>query len=87
MVNRQCMPVQLICHTKPYKNRNFQIDGASRYFGVNFGNALSSGMFCFRVWASVLSWAGVWVEPGKVNGGKRAVVASVKGYKVDTCGA
>ena len=26
------MPVQLICHTKPYNNRNFQIDGTSRYF-------------------------------------------------------
>ena len=25
---------RLICHTKPYNNRNFQIDGASRYFGV-----------------------------------------------------
>ena len=23
---------------------------------------------------------------GRLNGGKRAVVASVKGYKVDTCG-
>ena len=34
MVNGQGMPVQLICHTKPYNNRNFQIDGASRYFGV-----------------------------------------------------
>ena len=28
------MPIQLICHTKPGNNRNFQIDGASRYFGV-----------------------------------------------------
>ena len=34
MVNGQGLPVQLICHTKPYNNRNFQIDGASRYFGV-----------------------------------------------------
>ena len=34
MVNGQGTPVQLICHTKPYNNRNFQIDGASRYFGV-----------------------------------------------------
>ena len=30
--------------------------------------------------------AGEWVELGKANGGKRTVVASVKGYKVDTCG-
>ena len=30
--------------------------------------------------------AGVWVELGKANGGKRAVVAKVKGYKVDTSG-
>ena len=28
MVNGQGLPFQLICHTKPYKNRNFQIDGA-----------------------------------------------------------
>ena len=34
MVNGQGLPVQLICHTKPYNNRNFQIDGASQYFGV-----------------------------------------------------
>ena len=34
MVNGQGLPVQLICHTKPYNNRNFQIDGASWYFGV-----------------------------------------------------
>ena len=34
MVNRQDMPTQLICHTKPYNNRNFHIDGTSRYFGV-----------------------------------------------------
>ena len=30
--------------------------------------------------------AGVWVELGKANGEKRAVVVKVKGYKVDTCG-
>ena len=40
---------------------------------------------------TVIVWignvAGVWVELGKANGGKRAVVAKVKGYKVDTCGA
>ena len=39
---------------------------------------------------TVIVWignvAGVWVELGKANGGKRAVVASVKGCKVDTCG-
>ena len=39
---------------------------------------------------TVIVWmgnvAGVWVELGKANGGKRAVVAKVKGYKVDTCG-
>ena len=29
---------------------------------------------------------GVWVELLKANGGKRAVVASVKAYKVDICG-
>ena len=29
---------------------------------------------------------GMWVEVGKANGGKRAVVAKVKGYKVDACG-
>ena len=34
LVNGQGLPVQLICHTKPYNNLNFQIDGASRYFGV-----------------------------------------------------
>ena len=34
MVNGQRMPVQLICHTKPYNNRNFQSDGASQYFGI-----------------------------------------------------
>ena len=38
---------------------------------------------------TVIVWIGnvavVWVEIGKANGGKRAVVASVKGYKVDTC--
>ena len=28
----------------------------------------------------------VWVELWKANGGKCAVVASVKGCKVDTCG-
>ena len=31
--------------------------------------------------------AGVWVELGKADGGKRVVVAKVKGHKVDTCGA
>ena len=31
-VNGQGMPVQLICHTKPYNNRT--VDDASRYFGV-----------------------------------------------------
>ena len=40
---------------------------------------------------TVIVWignvAGVWVELLKANGGKRAVEASVKGYKVDTCGA
>ena len=40
---------------------------------------------------TVIVWignvAGVWVELGKANGGKRAVVASVKGHKVGTCGA
>ena len=46
MVNRQG------CHTKPYNNRNFQIDGASRYFGVWLWEllrlpALSSGLFIF----------------------------------------
>ena len=39
---------------------------------------------------TVIVWirdvAGVWIELGKANGGKRAVVAKVKGYKVDTCG-
>ena len=35
------------------------------------------GLFCV---------ARMWVELGKANGGKRTVVASVKGYKVDTCG-
>ena len=34
MVNEQALPVQLICHTKPYNNCNFQIDGASQHFGV-----------------------------------------------------
>ena len=34
MVNGQGMPVQLVCHTKPYNNCNFQIDGALQYFGV-----------------------------------------------------
>ena len=24
--------MEFICHTEPYKNNNFQIDGASRYF-------------------------------------------------------
>ena len=40
--------------------------------------------------STVIVWignvAGVWVELLKANGGKRAVVASVKGYKADTCG-
>ena len=39
---------------------------------------------------TVIVWignvAGVWVELLKAIGGKRAVVASVKDYKVDTCG-
>ena len=34
MANAQALPVQFVCHTKPYKNYNFQIDGTSRYFGV-----------------------------------------------------
>ena len=29
MVNGQALPVQLICHTEPYKNYDFQIDGIS----------------------------------------------------------
>ena len=32
MVNRQDLSIQLICHTKPYSNRNFQNDSSSRYF-------------------------------------------------------
>ena len=39
---------------------------------------------------TVIVWignvAGVWVELLKANGGERAVVASVKGCKVDICG-
>ena len=39
---------------------------------------------------TVIVWignvAGVWVELLKANGQKRAVVASVKGCKADTCG-
>ena len=34
MVNRQGLLVQLICHTKPYNNHNFQNVGASWYFGL-----------------------------------------------------
>ena len=34
MANGQALPVQFICHTEPYKNYNFQIDGASRYLDV-----------------------------------------------------
>ena len=34
MVIGQGLPAQLICHIKPHNNRNFQIDGTSRYFGV-----------------------------------------------------
>ena len=53
MVNRQGLPIQLICPTKPYNNHNFQTDGASQYFGVtliigaltNFG--LLSAVACF----------------------------------------
>ena len=26
--------MEFICHTQPYKNNNFQIDGASRYFDL-----------------------------------------------------
>ena len=54
---------ELICHTKPYNNRNFQIDGASRYFGlwlwqlVHLLIALSSSVFCFRVWPSFIGAA------------------------------
>ena len=33
MVNGQGLPVQLICHTKPYNNHKFQINSASRYWG------------------------------------------------------
>ena len=39
---------------------------------------------------TVIVWIGnvdgLWVELLKANGGKGAVVASVRGYKVDTCG-
>ena len=31
---RASLARQFVCHTKPYKNYNFQIDGASRYFGL-----------------------------------------------------
>ena len=34
MVNRQALPIQIVCQTKPYKNYNFHIDGASWCFGV-----------------------------------------------------
>ena len=34
MVNGQGLPVQLICHTKPHNNRNFQINGTLQYFDV-----------------------------------------------------
>ena len=33
MANGQTLPVQFICHTEPYKNYNFLIDGAPQYFG------------------------------------------------------
>ena len=29
LYGERARPVQLTCHTKPYNNRNFQIDGAS----------------------------------------------------------
>ena len=38
MVNEQGLPVQLICHTKPYKNHNSQNDGASQYFAYDSEN-------------------------------------------------
>ena len=34
MLNRQGLPVQLLFHTKLYKNHNFQNDGALWYFGL-----------------------------------------------------
>ena len=42
-----------------YKNYNFQIDGASQYFGLYSDNlstwfALSSGVFCFCIWSSFI---------------------------------
>ena len=38
MMNGQGLPVQLICHTKPYNNRNFQSNGASQYFRMSLKN-------------------------------------------------
>ena len=49
MLNGQGMPVQIICHTIPYNNCNFQINGASRYFGwqsVHLLILLSSFQWC-----------------------------------------
>ena len=60
MVNEQALPVQFVCHTKTYKNYNFQIDGASLVYDSDnwstyqFWFALSSGVFCFSVWPSFI---------------------------------
>ena len=53
MVNGQGLPVQLICHTKPYNNRNFQIDGASRYFRAWLWQLVHL-LICFCVWLSFI---------------------------------
>ena len=46
MANGQALPVHFICYTTPYKNYNFQIDGASRFFRGGSLNNWSTTVVC-----------------------------------------
>ena len=55
MVKRQGLPIQLICHTKPY---NFQNDGAARYFGPYQPFPVVSLVLCLG--PGIIGLAGLW---------------------------
>ena len=62
MVNGQGLPVQLICHTKPYNNRNLQsmvlrdslVYESDNWSTTNFGLLFLMVCFVFCVWPSFI---------------------------------
>ena len=49
MANGQALPAQFVYHTQPYKDYNFQSDGASRYFGLRLRKLASLTNFALSL--------------------------------------